>query len=182
MNPLKTRHMPVSGKRVLLLAALCLSPLQVPAQDSWPTYHGNYNGQRHSQLGQITQDNVHTLTLAWAFQTNQTQQIKGTPILVDGIMYVTVTDNLWAIDARTGRQLWRHRNPDNTAFHIGHTRRGDCWQSRVPHHARRLPGGSGQIQWPGSSLKSGNRGSHARVLVYQCAAADTQSSDSGCIR
>jgi alcohol dehydrogenase (cytochrome c) len=125
---------PVSGKPALLLAALCLTPMHLPAQmppgfdaasllapskDSWPTYHGNYNGQRHSGLGQITQGNVHALTLAWAFQTNQTQQIKGTPILVDGIMYVTVTDNLWAIDARTGRQLWRHRNPDNKAFHIG---------------------------------------------------------------
>src|SRR4051812_42684291 len=105
----------------LLLAALGLLPmllqaqtpqrfeaanLLAPAKDSWPTYHGNYSGQRHSQLAKITQDNVHTLTLAWAFQTNQTQQIKGTPKLVDGIMYVTVTDNLWAIDARTGRQLW----------------------------------------------------------------------------
>lgn len=120
--------------RVFLLSALCALPMQLqaqtpqgfnaasllaPAKDSWPTYHGNYNGQRHSDLDQITQDNVHTLTLAWAFQTGQSQQIKGTPILVDGIMYVTVTDNLWAIDARNGRQLWHHRNPDNSGFHIG---------------------------------------------------------------
>jgi alcohol dehydrogenase (cytochrome c) len=126
--------MTASGKIALLLAALCLPPLHLqaqapqgfdaasllaPAKDSWPTYHGTYNGQRHSALRQITQENVHTLALAWAFQTNQTQQIKGTPILVDGIMYVTATDNLWAIDARTGRQLWRHRNPDNKGFRIG---------------------------------------------------------------
>src|SRR4029453_3360936 len=51
------------------------------AQDSWPTYHGDFSGQRHSKLTQITPDNVRQLTLAWAFQTGQTQQIKSTPIL-----------------------------------------------------------------------------------------------------
>ena len=40
-----------------------------PPADSWPTYHGDYSGQRHSRLTQITPDNVHQLTLAWAFQT-----------------------------------------------------------------------------------------------------------------
>src|SRR5690349_24718215 len=60
-----------------------------PPQDSWPTYHGDYSGRRHSALRQITQDNVRALALQWAFQTNQAQQIKATPILVDGIVYLT---------------------------------------------------------------------------------------------
>ena len=94
--------------------------LLAPAKDSWPTFHGEYSGQRHSTLTQITPDNVRTLTLAWAFQTNQAQQIKATPILVDGIVYLTTPDNLWAIDARSGRQIWRHQHPANDAFHIGH--------------------------------------------------------------
>src|SRR5262245_6829913 len=67
------------------------------AQDSWPTYHGDFSGQRHSKLTQITPDNVRQLTLAWAFQTGQTQQIKSTPILVNGIIYITTPDNIWAI-------------------------------------------------------------------------------------
>lgn len=100
-------------------ATFAATHLLAPAKDSWPTYHGDYSGQRHSSLTQITPDNVNELTLAWAFQTSQVQQIKGTPILVDGIMYVTVTDNLWALDARSGRQLWRYRHPENTGFHIG---------------------------------------------------------------
>ena len=45
------------------------SLLRTP-KDSWPTYHGDYSGRRHSALTQITQDNVSTLGLAWAFQTN----------------------------------------------------------------------------------------------------------------
>lgn len=91
-----------------------------PSADSWPTYHGDYSGRRHSALTQITPDNVHRLGLAWAFQTGQPQSIKATPILVDGVIYITTPDNLWAIDARNGRQLWRYTHPMNDGFHIGH--------------------------------------------------------------
>ena len=91
-----------------------------PPSDSWATYHGDYSGQRHSALGHITPANVGQLTLAWAFQTGQTQAIKGTPILVDGVIYVTTPDNLWAIDARSARQIWRYTYPANDGFHIGH--------------------------------------------------------------
>jgi alcohol dehydrogenase (cytochrome c) len=38
--------------------------------DSWPTFHGDYSGRRHSTLTQITPDNVHTLTLAWLWNSN----------------------------------------------------------------------------------------------------------------
>ncbi len=94
--------------------------LSNPPADSWPTYHGDYSGRRHSRLTAITPENVHTLTLAWAFQTNLSQLIKATPILADGIIYITTPDNLWALDARNGRQLWQYRYPPNDGFHIGH--------------------------------------------------------------
>src|SRR3954464_8226463 len=76
-----------------------------PPADSWPTYHGDYTGRRHSALTQITPDNVHQLTVAWTFQTGAGAGIKATPILVNGVMYVTMPDNLWAIDARTCPQI-----------------------------------------------------------------------------
>ena len=60
------------------------------------------------------------MTLAWSFQTGQPQPIKATPILVGGVIYVTMPDNLWALDARTGREVWRYRYPANQGFHIGH--------------------------------------------------------------
>src|SRR5256886_13378211 len=47
-----------------------------PSADSWPTYHGTYSGQHHSRLAQITPANVYRVTLAWAFETGQTAQIK----------------------------------------------------------------------------------------------------------
>ena len=80
-----------------------------PPADSWPGYHGDYSGRRHSSLTQITPANVNNLSLAWAFQTNQSVSIKGTPIVVDGVMYLTVPDQLWAIDARSGHQIWHYQ-------------------------------------------------------------------------
>src|ERR1700684_2366280 len=91
-----------------------------PPVDSWPTYHGDYSGQRHSRLTQVTPDNVKQLTLAWAFQTGQAQQIKGTPILANGTIYVTTPYSVWAIDARSARQRWRYTYPANEGLHIGH--------------------------------------------------------------
>src|SRR5262249_13053583 len=82
-----------------------------PTVDSWPTYHGDYSGQRHSKLTQIAPANVAQLALAWAFQTGQSAQIKATPIVVNGIVYVSTPDHLWAIDARSGRQVWQYRYP-----------------------------------------------------------------------
>jgi len=74
-----------------------------PPADSWPTYHGDYTGRRHSKLTQITPDNVHQLTVAWTFQTGAGAGIKASPILVNGVIYLTMPDNIWAIDARSGR-------------------------------------------------------------------------------
>jgi alcohol dehydrogenase (cytochrome c) len=91
-----------------------------PPVDSWPTYHGDYTGQRHSSLTQITPENVNQLSVAWAWESGLGGSIKATPILVDGVLYITAPDNIWAVDARTGRTLWRHVHPANQAFHIGH--------------------------------------------------------------
>src|SRR5436189_121263 len=55
-----------------------------------------------------------------AFQTGQSQQIKATPILVNGLVYITTPDNLWALDARSARQVWHYTYPANEGFHIGH--------------------------------------------------------------
>jgi alcohol dehydrogenase (cytochrome c) len=99
--------------------SLTTAQIEHPAADSWPTYHGDYTGRRHSALTQINPLNVKNLGLAWAFQTNQSAAIKASPILVDGILYFTVPDNVWAIDALTGHPLWRYTYPPNHGDHIG---------------------------------------------------------------
>ena len=116
--------------RSLLLAVLALSVsalaqgldpamLLNPPADSWPAYHGDYSGRRHSSLTQITPQNVSHLGLSWAFQTGQGATIKSSPLLVDGVIYFTVPDNVWAVDARSGHQLWHYTYPNNNGFHIG---------------------------------------------------------------
>jgi alcohol dehydrogenase (cytochrome c) len=104
------------------LVAQDLEPAQLlhPSPDSWPLYHGDYSGRRHSRLTQITTQNVGSLGLAWAFQTDQPAEIKSSPLLVDGILYFTVPDNIWAVDARSGHMLWHYNHPTAGGEHIGH--------------------------------------------------------------
>jgi alcohol dehydrogenase (cytochrome c) len=76
----------------------------------WLTYSGDYTNQRHSPLTQITPDNVHRLTPQWAFQTDTLGKFEATPLALDSVIYITgPLDTGWALDARTGRQLWRYR-------------------------------------------------------------------------
>jgi len=107
---------------ISVAAAQSVDPQQLlnPPADAWLTYHGEYNGQRHSKLTQITTQNVETLNQVWRFQTNGNQAIKASPILVDGVLYLTTPDNIWAVDARTGQERWHYQHPVNDAFHIGH--------------------------------------------------------------
>jgi alcohol dehydrogenase (cytochrome c) len=91
-----------------------------PPAGSWPGYHGDYSGRRHSSLTQITPQNVKNLALVWAFQTEQIRQIKSSPLLVDGILYFTVPDNIWAVDARSGHQIWHYIRPPSKGEYIGH--------------------------------------------------------------
>ena len=91
-----------------------------PPVDSWPTYNGDYSGRRFSTLTKITASNVHSLSLGWTFRVPPGLiAIKGTPIQVDGVIYLTVPDHVWAIDARTGRELWQYAWESKGGIHIG---------------------------------------------------------------
>jgi alcohol dehydrogenase (cytochrome c) len=103
----------------LLAQGLDPATIANPSADSWPSYHGDYSGRRHSPLTQITPQNVRSLTLAWAFQTGQPAALKSSPLMVNGILYFTVPDNVWAVDARSGHQLWRYAYPPNKGLLLG---------------------------------------------------------------
>src|SRR3989337_1711586 len=122
-----------------------------PPADSWPTYHGDYSGQRHSRLTQITPANVHQLTLAWSLQTGLPAPVKASPILVNGVIYVTMPDNMWAVDARTGRQIWRYTYPPNTGFKIGHrgaaVYKDTVYLTTPDAHLVALDARNGKVKW-----------------------------------
>ncbi len=77
----------------------------------WPTYHGRLDGNRHSDLKQIDVSNVAHLAPAWMFPIAKAQRLEGTPIVVDGIMYVTTANECFALDAKNGRQIWHYSRP-----------------------------------------------------------------------
>jgi alcohol dehydrogenase (cytochrome c) len=74
---------------------------------NWLTYSGNYQAHRFSQLREITPQNVSRLRPAWVYQTTARSRFETSPIVVDGIMYVTEPPTkIAALDIRTGRSLW----------------------------------------------------------------------------
>jgi alcohol dehydrogenase (cytochrome c) len=77
----------------------------------WPTYHGQMSGNRHSELKQVDVSNVAHLAPAWMFPITKAQRLEGTPIVVDGIMYVTTANECFALDAKNGRQIWHYSRP-----------------------------------------------------------------------
>jgi hypothetical protein len=111
-----------------LLAAVFVAPLLAqglnpetllrPLGSSWPTYNGDYSGRRFSSLSQINSSNVRNLALAWTYDSGGVP-IKATPLMVNGVLYFTVPDHAWAVDARTGRMLWNWDNKFRGGTHIG---------------------------------------------------------------
>ena len=92
-----------------------------PGTTSWPTFNGDYTGRRFSALTKITDKNVHQLSVAWMFRTDTGagSTIKSTPLMVNGVLYFTVPDHVWAVDARTGRQLWHYQWKTTGGNHLG---------------------------------------------------------------
>lgn len=96
------------------------------AQD-WLTYSGTYRSWRYSELSQITPENASRLKLVWAMQMPTTLTVETTPLVVDGIMYVSEPpSNVIALDARTGRQYWKYRRemPERINMCCGEVNRG----------------------------------------------------------
>ena len=161
----------VSG--ACLLAPFVFAALVVAQSggDAWTTYHGDYTGQRHSGLAQIAPDNVHQITLTWAFATGQTAAIKATPILSNGIVYVTSPDHVWAIDARSGHQVWHYGYPANEGFHIGHrgvaVYKDSVFFTTPDAHLVALNANDGKVKWNVvvADAKKGYWSTNAPLLV-----------------
>ena len=91
--------------------------------DSWLTYNGDYSGRRFSPLTKINATNINSLSLAWTWKLSASggtsSNIRSTPLMQDGVIYLSTEDNGFAIDARTGRQLWHYVWPSSGGRHNG---------------------------------------------------------------
>jgi alcohol dehydrogenase (cytochrome c) len=93
-----------------LLARVADKYLDKPIEpkSDWLTYHGSISGNRYSELDQINTGNVQKLSVAWKFPIPNSQRLQATPVVVDGIMYMTAWNELFAIDATTGSPIWSY--------------------------------------------------------------------------
>ena len=85
-----------------------------PRPGEWPTYSGNVNGNRHSALRGISSANVGHLQAAWS-QTLPYSPLETTPLVADGIMYVTGPNQVYALDATNGAEIWNFTRPRSSA-------------------------------------------------------------------
>lgn len=134
------------------------SGLQNPSR--WLTMHGDYTGQRHSPLTQITPQNVDGLRPVWTFQSPGMPLSRGweaSPLVLDGTLYVTGNNNVvWAIDAGTGREIWTYRRelPNDLTYASGNrTNRGlgilgdRLFMTTLDAHVVALDRSSGRLVW-----------------------------------
>jgi alcohol dehydrogenase (cytochrome c) len=77
---------------------------------NWLTYAGDYQGTRHSPLKQINTGNAARMTAKWTFHMETGRKLETVPIVYDGIMYVTNSNEIHALDARNGRRIWSYKD------------------------------------------------------------------------
>ena len=98
-------------KRIHLLRRVGDRYRSVTSQSDWPTYHGLLSGNRYSTLDQIGKGNVARLAPKWSFTLEGAGRLQVTPVVVDGVMYVTNANECFALDAGSGRALWHFKPP-----------------------------------------------------------------------
>jgi len=123
---------------------------------SWLTYSGNYAGDRYSALKQIDRTNAGKLKSIWMYQTNDLNQFEASPIVADGVMYISEPpSNAAALDLRTGRPIWLYRRaiPSDVRACCGEVNRGlailgdTVYLATLDAHLVALDAKTGHVLW-----------------------------------
>jgi alcohol dehydrogenase (cytochrome c) len=123
---------------------------------NWLTYSGNYSAHRYSALDQINTQNVAHLQPLWVYQFDALDKAETTPLVVDGVMYVTESpSNVIALDTRTGRAMWSFRRtvPKDVRVCCGQVNRGvallgeQIFVGTVDAHVIALDAKTGALRW-----------------------------------
>ena len=124
---------------LLFAAAVALSAqvtdqqLQQPPGEDWLTYNGSYNSWRHSRLDQITLANVNSLESKWVYHMpGSAGDLQCVPIVVNGVMYVTQPNEIYALDGRSGRLIWQYQHIlSKTPYREGPNRGAAVFEDKV---------------------------------------------------
>ncbi len=82
-----------------------------PVGANWLSYNGDFTGRRFSSLDQIQPKNVAALRAQWVFHAPNSNSLEVTPVVFDGLMFVTSANDAYALDAQTGRAIWHYSRP-----------------------------------------------------------------------
>jgi alcohol dehydrogenase (cytochrome c) len=140
-------------------SAIDVGPAELMVQSpaaNWISYNGDYTGRRYSNLKEISPENVNQLRAQWIFHIREANELEVTPVVVDGVMFVTAANDAFALDARTGRQIWHYARSitsgliDDASQH--HNRGVAVWHSRIfmetdNAHLLCLDARSGHLLW-----------------------------------
>lgn len=127
-----------------------------PAAANWISYNGDYSGRRYSSLAEINPGNLAGLRAEWVFHARDSKRLEVTPLVVNGMMFATASNDAFALDARTGRVVWHHSWPISEGLiddAAGHINRGVAvWRDRVymetdNAHLLCLDARSGNLIW-----------------------------------
>ena len=88
-----------------------------PKEGDWPAYNGTLDGNRNSSLSEVNLSNVAKLQLQWTFPI-PFNGLETTPVVVDGVMYATGNNQVYALSGKTGREIWRYERPKTTGSTI----------------------------------------------------------------
>ncbi len=123
---------------------------------NWLMYSGTLDSKRFSRLDQVDRANVADLELKWAYSIRQLDRAETTPLVVDGVMFITESpSNLTAVDATTGRPYWRYEHPlpDDLRICCGRNNRGvailgdTLYMSTLDAHLVAIDARSGNLVW-----------------------------------
>jgi alcohol dehydrogenase (cytochrome c) len=84
---------------------------RIEPKADWLNYHGALGAGRYSPLELINRSNISRLSVAWMFPMPKSSRLEVTPVVADGVMYVTGWNEIYALDATTGRQIWTYNEP-----------------------------------------------------------------------
>jgi len=124
--------------------------------ENWVSYNGDYSGRRYSQLSEINVSNLGRLRAEWIFHAPTSDRLEVTPVVVNGMMFVTSANDVFALDAQTGRMVWHYARPITEGLiddASGHISRGvGVWHDRVYRetdnaHLLCLDARSGNLLW-----------------------------------
>ena len=166
-EPVTASFVPVTWERLVNAA---------DEPENWLMYSGTFDSKRYSGLDQVHNRNVHRLELKWAYQLSALDRAETTPLVVDGVMFITeAPSNVVAVDAVTGRPYWRyeHELPEDLRICCGRNNRGvailddTLYMSTLDAHLAAIDAKSGNLLWTAEAAdyRSGYSKTAAPLIV-----------------